>query len=1465
MKAQRDVTMNWRSSIRLRGGVVRLWLLSLVALGLASGCGNVKVKEVTEEADSQSGADGLGADSAGDISADVASDTVAADVKAECETDFDCYAIVTGKTPCSLPVCQAGQCVKKNKPVGTNCNDPSLSPTECQKASCNDTGVCALADLAEGTSCGLGVCGNKCAVGLCVPASATDYDDSNPCTKDYCNQGFEVRHDPITDLTELCDDGDACTSGDSCVLGKCKGQALSCNDGIACTNDSCDPGKGCLATPKDDLCDDGDPCTKQACDPALGCKQAGFVAGAACDDGNACTAGEKCSDAGECKGESTCSCSVDSDCKQENLCLGPVSCQAGKCVTDASKEVLCDGSGDTACLKNVCAPATGQCQPQPQLEGKGCDDGNACTSVSTCLSGACTGAADKKCDDSNACTTDACSPQSGCVFAPNSTACDDGNPCTSTDTCDKGGCVGTPKACDDGIACTLDSCDSTTGNCTPKATNQACSDGNDCTADSCDVKKGCVNAPADGAACEDGDACTTGDKCAAGKCAGTNTCQCKTGADCNDNNPCTVDKCEAGKCVADSAGANGTACDSSDKCQKPGTGKCSAGTCAATNQPIVCTATNACQNAACNPSSGKCESVNKPDGSSCDADKDGCTVADKCATGQCVAGAKAQCANANACSVGTCKSDTAQPSGYVCNQTALAAGTACEDGQYCTTGDKCDSAGKCAAGAAISCAAQTDACNTGTCDEAKDQCVKTPKANTIACDDAQFCTISDHCDGAGKCVTGGAKTCTGGNCQTGVCDEVGDKCATKPAAAGAACTDGSVCTQTDTCDSVGACKGSGAVVCNDNNPCTTDSCDAVKGCVYTPAAGIACEDGNNCTGPDKCDAAGKCQAGPVTCQCQTNANCDDANACTTDTCTANKCVNTVTNGATCDDKNPCSLASTCNSTGACVADTTKMFDCSTQNDTCNTGVCYVGTTGAAACKKQPKAKGVSCDDTLFCTTADTCDGVGKCIGGVAPTCPKPAQCFAAVCTEAAKGCTTQALAQGSLCTDNNSCTNGDACNGTGSCTPGAAVPDFGACDDGIPYTSADFCYATQCAGFTMQKAGPTSGPIGRISYQSGAKTWTATANNAGALDEFTLGGWGIYGAKTLPTAPEQTWAATLTGAPGTVHAAADQVMVGYGNAIWVQSAGTTSWKINTALHTAVKAVVTSALEWDSVATYASGTTLYVALTGHLPNDGTNYLVRCSGDNAFAGVWSCKAATLSGSYRNVGSSVWYSTTCIGCAAVFNHSVAGIVRSGPTTGTALNELTNSFSSTAGYVVTSGPTFSSTTSMFLADNWHANFVLKNLTGSTSQWLVGPLGTVAYSKVGTAGIFAAAVTKGVQSSYNFRNVDRSGANVLISGTKPDPINTSNRLPVLMVHADAADQQSGTAYWNEFVLAAPPFNELNCLSNGVTSAQMAVAAGGLMVWVNSCDNPLISKAVTARRGWIYYRPFTTGGGLPAQ
>lgn len=1429
--------------------------LVLMALALAHGCGTVAVQEGTP-GDSDAADVAVTADtSTSGTDAATTADTTAADVpvKAECETDFDCFAIVTGKNPCSPPSCEAGKCTKKKKALGTACIDPSLSPSDCQKMACNDTGICALSDLTNGTACGLGVCGKKCDIGLCVAASATDYDDGNACTKDYCNQGFEVRHDPITDLTELCDDGDACSSGDACVKGNCKGQALSCNDGIACTADSCDPVKGCIATPKDELCDDGDACTKQTCDAATGCKQAGFAVGAACDDGNACTKAETCTDKGDCTGESTCACTTDADCKQDNLCLGPVACLAGKCMTDSTKAVVCDSSGDTACMKSVCAASSGQCALAALTEGKACEDGNACTSVSTCIAGQCSGSADKKCDDGNACTSDACSPQSGCVYTANSASCDDGNLCTTSDICDKGGCTGTAAPCDDSINCTLDSCDTKTGKCAHAQNAKACDDGQPCTTDSCDLVKGCTSTPADGLACDDGDSCTTPDKCTAGKCGGVYTCQCKTNAECNDNNACTVDTCTAGKCVADPTAANGTACNSTDKCQKPNTGKCSAGVCNATNQPIVCTAATTCQNAACNPASGKCESTNKPDGTGCDADKDGCTVADKCATGQCVAGAKAQCASTGPCTAGTCKSDATQAGGYSCAQSALAAGTTCEDGQYCTTGDKCDSAGTCTAGPALSCASQTDACNTGTCDEAKNQCVKTAKPSTVACDDALYCSLSDHCDGAGKCIGGGSRVCPGGNCSVGACDEAGDKCATQPAASGAACTDGSVCTQTDTCDATGVCKGANALVCNDKNPCTTDSCDPVKGCIATPAAGAPCDDVNACTTGDKCDAAGKCQAGTFTCQCQNDAGCDDANACTTDKCTSNKCTNTITTGALCDDKNPCSLASTCSAAGACVADLTKTFDCSAQNDSCNTGVCYSSTTGAAACKQQPKAKAVTCDDTLYCTTGDLCDGAGKCLGGPAPTCPKPAVCQNALCTEAAKGCTTQPQALGTACSDGDPCTAGDNCSGAGICSLGAPVADFSACDDASATTGGDFCYNKVCKGFSLQ-SGPTPGPIGRIDYQSQTKAWTLTSTPAALADEMQPGSWYVYAAKSTPDASIQTWTQLMGGMPGTLHAAADQVMVGVGNYIWIQPTASTVWKNTSALHTAIKQVVPVSVDWDSVDTRLSGTTLYVGLTGYAPSNNSTYLVQCSGDPAFAGSWVCKAYAMSSSLKMASSKLWAYTGCIGCPSTVHHATAGLIKSG-TLATGINEYNGQFNG-SGYAATIGPAYSAQTSLLFADNWHSNYAIKNQTGSTFQWLVGPLGTIAYGKFGTAGILGASVTKGVQSSYTFRNIVKQGTTVLVSGSKPDPANSSNRLPVVFTHADLIEQQTGANYWTELVLPTAPYNQVTCQVDGITAPSMSVSDGGVMVWVNTCANPTLAKGVVARRGFIYYRPF---------
>lgn len=68
----------------------------------------------------------------------------------------------------------------------------------------------------------------------------------NSCTTDYCDPTTGCQADPIDG--KLCDDGLVCTTYDRCSMGVCEGQALPCDDGNDCTNDSCGEPVGCLAT-----------------------------------------------------------------------------------------------------------------------------------------------------------------------------------------------------------------------------------------------------------------------------------------------------------------------------------------------------------------------------------------------------------------------------------------------------------------------------------------------------------------------------------------------------------------------------------------------------------------------------------------------------------------------------------------------------------------------------------------------------------------------------------------------------------------------------------------------------------------------------------------------------------------------------------------------------------------------------------------------------------------------------------------------------------------------------------------------------------------------------------------------------------------------------------------------------------------------------------------------------------------
>src|SRR5882672_5458502 len=115
--------------------------------------------------------------------------------------------------------------------------------------------------------------------------------------------------------------------------------------------------------------------------------------------------------------------------------------------------------------------------------------------------------------------------------------------------------------------------------------------------------------------------------------------------------------------------------------------------------------------------------------------------------------------------------------------------------------------------------------------------------------------------------------------------------------------------------------------CDDGNVCTTDTCNLLTGCVHTNN-GNACSDGNACTTGDAC-AFGTCRPGTAT-------NCNDNNPCTTDSCDpVTGCVHT-NNSDTCSDLNACTSGDACVD-GACVGTPVSCDDanvCTT--DSCNT-------------------------------------------------------------------------------------------------------------------------------------------------------------------------------------------------------------------------------------------------------------------------------------------------------------------------------------------------------------------------------------------------------------------------------------------------------------------------------------------------------------------------------------------------
>jgi len=185
--------------------------------------------------------------------------------------------------------------------------------------------------------------------------------------------------------------------GDSlgtCPTG-CQGDPAACDDGNACTSDSCAADGSCVHQAAS--CDDGNPCTVDLCQEESGCFAVAAADGTWCDDGNSCTGADACR-AGSCQGSAIAGCCVaDADCDDLDSCTTD-SCANGSC-TNAAR----DCSVADKCVAGFCA-ADGECAAAPV-----------------------------SCDDGNVCTDDACDPVIGCSHLPTShppeaseTSCADG-------------------------------------------------------------------------------------------------------------------------------------------------------------------------------------------------------------------------------------------------------------------------------------------------------------------------------------------------------------------------------------------------------------------------------------------------------------------------------------------------------------------------------------------------------------------------------------------------------------------------------------------------------------------------------------------------------------------------------------------------------------------------------------------------------------------------------------------------------------------------------------------------------------------------------------------------------------------------------------------------------------------------------------------------------------------------------
>ncbi len=508
------------------------------------------------------------------------------------------------------------------------------------------------------------------------------------------------------------------------------------------------------------------------------------------------------------------------------------------------------------------------------------------------------------------------------------------------------GTTPTDGACEADVVCTPTTCNQQ-GTCTNT------DDGPECACDLGWTGEFCGECDAVNGWIPDGQGGCTDDPCTTIDC-GSRVC------DPNDGSPVCV--CPAG---FNDDGMGG--CQPDEECT-PTT--CNGqGTCDDSGDTPVC----ACNQGWEAPNCQACDAANgyHPDGMG------GCTT-DPCLPNPCTAANQSECVADNTNYI--CECDP----GYHDEQGACVIDETCQ-------ADSCSMAGTCDdAGGIIDCT-----CNPGymgddcsVCDAANgyhpdgmggcttDPCLPNPCtmiANKTQCVTQGMafqceCAAGYHPDGQGGCsddpcvpdlCAAQNQACRVTNnmpeCYTPTCNDnnpctddtlVNGSCVYTPVTDGSACSTG-LCQTGEVC-TAGVCGGGSALVCDDANPCTDDSCNPTTGCEFVNDDTNVPDDGIGCT-TDTC-------SGGFASNVNDNANCDDGQFCNGDeVCApgdamadAQGCVQTNIPVAP-PNPGPCATYGACD-------EVTDDFP--------------LNTIGA----------GQACNDGVLCTTNDTCNVSGQCVG-----------------------------------------------------------------------------------------------------------------------------------------------------------------------------------------------------------------------------------------------------------------------------------------------------------------------------------------------------------------------------------------------------------------------------------------------------------------------------------------------------